>query len=319
MTTGPGRDAALRLVIDRIRLLDSDVREFTLRAGDRGRLPSFPPGSHLAVRWGPGEQNSYSLTGPEVEPDHYTIAVRLDPAGRGGSRWLHSRRTGDPLDVSRPRSGFAPVAAARHHLFVAGGIGVTAILSHMRAAVRWGRSFEVLYAHRGTRAPYAAELVALAPGSLTRCGSRAQLWERLHPALRDSPLGTHLYVCGPGPMIDAVAAAARAAGWPPQRVHSELFAPAPQPAGTPFTARLRRTGAAIPVAATTTLLDALRAHGTPVPNLCRRGVCGECRITVLDGAIEHRDTYLAPDERAAGDSMMACVSRAASPQLEIDL
>ncbi|NKX51828.1 oxidoreductase, partial [Arthrobacter deserti] len=45
----------------------------------------------------------------------------------------------------QPRSLFAPVSSGRHHVLVAGGIGVTPLLSHAQAAVRWGRSFEFIY------------------------------------------------------------------------------------------------------------------------------------------------------------------------------
>ena len=57
----------------------------------------------------------------------------------------------------------------------------------------------------------------------------------------------------------------------------------------------------------------------PVPNLCRQGVCGECRVGVLSGRPLHRDFYLSESERAAADSVMCCVSRSESPSLELDL
>ncbi|MDV3207868.1 MAG: 2Fe-2S iron-sulfur cluster binding domain-containing protein, partial [Rhodococcus ruber] len=82
---------------------------------------------------------------------------------------------------------------------------------------------------------------------------------------------------------------------------------------------LNRTGIDIVVNSGVSLLEALEARGVPVPNLCRQGVCGECRIPVADGAIEHRDLYLTDAEKHAGDCMMPCVSRAGGERLELDL
>jgi len=56
-----------------------------------------------------------------------------------------------------------------------------------------------------------------------------------------------------------------------------------------------------------------------VPNLCRQGVCGECRVTVLDGRPLHRDLFLSEEEKAASASVMCCVSRSTGPSLELDL
>lgn len=310
--------ADLELVAAAARMLCADVRELELRDPAGAPLPAFPPGGHIAVAWGRGLRNSYSLTGPGEAPSRYTISVRLDPAGRGGSRWLHRLPVGARLRVSPPRGDFAPVARARHHLLLAGGIGVTPILSHVRAALRWDRSFRVVYVHRPESAPHAAELAGMCGDRLTRVTSRERFWDTVGPLLRDSPLGTHLYVCGPEPMIEAVRRAADAAGWPGERVHTEAFLPVTA-GGAPFTAHLRRRGTTVRVPADAGLLDVLDAHGAGVPSLCRRGVCGECRLPVRAGAIDHRDSYLTDDERAAGDSMMACVSRAAAGHLELDL
>jgi ferredoxin-NADP reductase len=302
-----------------VRALGPDVRELVLTDADSAALPSFAPGSHLPVECGAGRRNSYSLTGPGVQPRHYAISVRLDPAGRGGSRWLHSVAVGDPIAAAPPASAFAPVLSARHHVFVAGGIGITPILSHVREAVRWGRSFEVYYASRAARPAHLDELLDLCGDRLSVFDGRAELWLFLDPALRAQPLGTHLYTCGPAGMIDEVAARAAAAGWPAQRVHAERFAAAESEPGAPFAVKLGRSGMLVPVPSGVTLLEALLAKGVNVANLCRQGVCGECRLAVRRGLVAHRDHYLTDDERAAGDAVMACVSRAAGDLLELEL
>jgi ferredoxin len=67
------------------------------------------------------------------------------------------------------------------------------------------------------------------------------------------------------------------------------------------------------------ILDAVRAAGLQVPVACGDGRCAACETRVLDGQPDHRDGVLSADERAVGETMMICVSRAATPQLVLDL
>ena len=285
-------------------------------------LPSFTPGSHVVVEAG-GRSNAYSLTGAFLDPDAYEISVLRIAGGQGGSRWIHELKIGDGLAVSPPRSGFAPVPKARHHVLVAAGIGITPILSHARAAHLYGRSFEVVYGYArgpGAKAPHLEELRGLCgPDRVRIARGREQLLAMLRERLADQPLGAVLFICGPGPMMEDAQALAAGLGWPPQRIHCERFSiPALDP-GTPFSVRLRRSGRRVRVESGVSLLEALEAAAVPVANLCRQGVCGECRVTVTEGRPEHRDLFLSDEERAAGDSVMCCVSRARDELLELDL
>ncbi|MBM7461491.1 PDR/VanB family oxidoreductase [Rhodococcus coprophilus] len=313
------------LSVGDITELSPTVRHLRLIAPDGHDLPSFTPGSHIVVTCGTGtdgrpRRNSYSLTGPGFEPDHYGISVRRDEAGRGGSRWIHHLKVGDPVSVSTPRSAFAPVLTAKHHVLVAGGIGVTPILSHVRAAVQWGRSFEVHYTFRADEGPHLDELRLLCGTTLHTYAGSDVFWESLGPALLDQPIGTHLYVCGPAGLIDETTARARSAGWPDARVHYEHFGVGDLDPGHPFTAHLRRTGTDVKVDSGISLLEALETQGIAVPNLCRQGVCGECRLPVVGGEVEHRDLYLTAAEKEARDCLMPCVSRASGQRrLELDL
>ncbi len=306
MIAGPG----LPLVVDAVLDVAPDIRAFVLRHPSGDPLPSFVPGSHLPVFCGEGRINSYSLTGESGAPETYAISVHHRRDGRGGSTFMHALRVGDRLACGLPRSAFAPVASARHHLMIAGGIGITPFLSHLRAARRWGRSASLLFAVReGAPVPHAAELDALC-GDLRVLRGRAAMTAAVEAALVDQPLGTHLYVCGPEAMIDDVLERAARAGWPAERCHAERFG-AVLPPGAPFEAILRRTGRRIAVPAEASLLDAVEAAGIPWPSLCRQGVCGECRMEGVEGTILHRDHYLSPAEREAGNCLMPCVSRGA--------
>jgi ferredoxin-NADP reductase len=232
---------------------------------------------------------------------------------------VHELEVGDVVSADRPRSAFAPVASARHHLLVAGGIGITPMLAHARDAVRWRRDFTLLYGYRPGAGAHLAELRALCGARLEEHPDVEVFLARIDAALGAAPLGTHLYVCGPPPLMDAVVERAAALGWPDERVHTERFSAAALDPGSPFEARLARSGRRVPVPSGVSLLEALEAEGVPVPNLCRQGVCGECRVPVLAGRPVHRDLFLSEEEKAAADSVMCCVSRATGPHLELDL
>ncbi|MFF0814553.1 PDR/VanB family oxidoreductase [Rhodococcus sp. NPDC003318] len=318
-------DAPTRVLVVAAASTPADgVRHLRLVDPRGATLPSFTPGSHVVVSCGTdtdgrARRNSYSLTGPELEPDAYEISVRLDPSGRGGSRWIHDLVPGDTVEISRPRSAFAPVLTARHHLLVAGGIGVTPILSHARAAATWGRSFEVHYTFRPGDGPHLDELRELCGDGLHTYHTPGEFWSTVGPALLDRPLGTHLYACGPGVLIDELVARATDAGWPSARIHYEHFGVGALDAGEAFTLGLRRSGIDVPVPAGVSALDALEQHGVAVSNLCRQGVCGECRTPVVGGAPLHRDLFLTASEKDSGSCFMPCVSRADGDRIEVDL
>jgi dimethylamine monooxygenase subunit B len=298
------------------------VRRLTLAASDGGPLPSFHPGSHVGLRWrqdGRDQVSSYSLTGEAGSPAAYTLSVLRVPGGSGGSAWVHGLRPGDEVTAVPPRSGFAPAATARRHLLVAGGIGVTPLLSHARWHARHGADYAFYYAWRPGRAPHLDDLRDLCGERLHAYASRESLWADLGPALARQPLGTHLYVCGPQPMIDAVTAAARALHWPGSRVHVEAFGVADEGPRAAFRVVLSHSERTLHVSPEHTLLQALELAGLPVGSMCRQGVCGECRLPVAGGRIDHRDLFLSPEEKASGQWIMPCVSRAAGEQLELTL
>ncbi|MCH8563420.1 PDR/VanB family oxidoreductase [Nesterenkonia sp. YGD6] len=295
-----------------------EVRTLTLARPDRGWLPSFTPGSHLILECGPSV-NAYSLHGDSQMPDAYTISVLRTGSAEGGSRWLHERRPGDTVLARPPRSLFPPMQKASKHLLVAAGIGVTPILSHLRAAVRWGHAVEVRYMHRPGHGVHLEELRNLAPGSLRSFTDRVQFRADLELCLQRQPIGTHLYCCGPATFMDAVREVAARRGWPLERVHTERFGADVLDPGKSFDVALSVSQKVITVAPGRSILEELEDQGLAVPNLCRQGFCGECRIDVTAGIPLHRDQYLEDEERAANDSLMCCVSRAASDRLEVPL
>ena len=130
--------------------------------------------------------------------------------------------------------------------------------------------------------------------------------------------GTHLYCCGPLPMLEAFKTATRSR--PSRTVHLEYFSPE-QEAATEggFEVRLAKSGRTIAIAPGKTILAALLDAGVPVSYACSEGTCGTCETRVIDGIPDHRDVYLTDDEHAENKQMMICCSGSKSPVLVLDL
>ena len=311
---------ACTATVSRIAPLAPRIAEFTLTAAG---LPPFSPGAHIRVHLPDGDTRAYSLirTAPLPEaPASYTIAVQCEDAGKGGSRFMHGLKEGDTLAFDAPKCDF-PLDSSAPAVLLAGGIGITPLISMATALDEAGQDFAFHYAGRSRDA------LAYRDTLTERFG------DRLHLHLDDEPnnalnleqitanLGVaHLYVCGPRGMIDATKTRAEAAGVPSDRVHFELFdAPAPVQGDTAFEVELSSTGQVFTVAPGQSIIEALEAGGVDVLYDCQRGDCGICQCGVLDGIPDHRDVVLSADERAAGNVMQICVSRAKSPRLVLDL
>ena len=310
---------SLDLIVTGIEELVPGIRSLSLGAPEGTPLPPFVAGSHLTMDCG-GKRNSYSLTNDGLDPTEYCVSVLHVRDGRGGSRWIHEQlAVGDPVSAAPPRSAFAPRSRAGKHLLVAGGVGVTPIVAHLRSARRWNHDVQVLYTYRDGFGAHVDDVVALAGPHAELYVDRDEFCARLMAVLVDQPVGTHLYVCGPGPMIDYVLDTAAVLGWPPSRVHLERFAVDELDAGEPFEVRLTKSARTMHVPSGTSLLVALENAGIMVPNVCRQGVCGECRIPVTAGIPLHRDLFLDAAAKESGTALMCCVSRAAGPTLEVPL
>jgi vanillate monooxygenase ferredoxin subunit len=302
-----------------------DIAGFELVAADRAALPAFSAGAHIDVHLPRGLLRQYSLCSDPRETHRYRIAVLREPASRGGSLAMHALKEGDTLAISAPRNHFTLAAQATEHLLLAGGIGITPIVSMAEQLAAAGAPFELHYATRS--ASRTAFLAHLRDAAYAGCahihhsdGAAMQRLDLAAVVAQPRP-GRHLYVCGPAGFIDATLAAAHAAGWPSETLHREYFAaPAAAPAEQgAFEVQIASTGAVIRVAHDQSVVAALAAAGIERPLSCEQGVCGTCLTGVLDGKPDHRDVYLTDEEHARGDCFTPCCSRALSPRLVLDL
>ncbi|MFJ8825239.1 PDR/VanB family oxidoreductase [Streptomyces sp. NPDC102467] len=298
-------------VVEHIDRVAEDVVALTLRA-TAGELAPWDPGAHIDLALPNWLTRQYSLCGDPADRDTYRVAVRYDPLSRGGSEYVHRfLRPGRALDVSLPRNHF-PLVPAPRYLFLAGGIGITPLLPMLRAVAAAGLPATLLYAGPTAESmPFADELRRSYGDRVRIVETKGQGRPDLDALAAALEADTLVYCCGPAAMLAAADAA-----FPTERLHSERFQPVARTFGpdTAFEVVCARSGGPVAVPADESLLDALAHAGRPIPSGCREGVCGSCEVTVLDGSPEHRDHIGAPEGR-----MYACVSRALSPRLVLDL
>jgi ferredoxin-NADP reductase len=321
----PTRDRTLALTVADRRVVarDENVVALTLIAGGGAPLPRWHPGAHLDIHLPSGRVRQYSLCGDPQQRSEYRIAVRRIPDGGGGSLEVHDHLpVGSTVTTSGPRNAF-PLSVpgygspTRRLRFIAGGIGITPILSMLGMADRLGVDWSMIYVGRSVDSiPFTDEV--------RRFGDRIEVRTddvdgvpTADDLLGECQDGTTVYACGPPEMLALVRQ--RLIGRDDVELHFERFAAAPVVDGEPFTVTVATTGATVQVAADETLLAALRRCGVTAPYSCQQGFCGTCRTRVINGVVQHRDTLLTTPERASG-LMLTCVSRAsAGEHLTLDL
>ncbi|MGH3685685.1 MAG: 2Fe-2S iron-sulfur cluster-binding protein [Pseudonocardiaceae bacterium] len=311
-TAGTG----MQLLIGQTTWEADNVLSLRLHSPDGAALPSWEPGAHIELALPSGRRRQYSLCGDLDDTRSYRIAILQVPSGRGGSVEVHTAaRAGQLITVQGPRNHF-PLVPGSACLFIAGGIGITAVMAMAAQVASAGGEWNLIYtgARRASMA-FLDEVCALGLDRVNVMPSDERGRPDLDAIISAASPGTAVYCCGPDRLLATVRE--RIATRPDLRLHSELFTGAAA-GGAAFRVELRRTGRVINVPTDRTVLQAIRDVVPTVSAGCEQGICGACRITVLAGEPDHRDTLLSSAERAAG-AMLICVSRARSKQLALDL
>jgi vanillate O-demethylase ferredoxin subunit len=313
--------ALIEVVVTGIVQETPTVKSLQLSRRDGTPLGSYLPGAHVDVVGPTAVTRQYSLCGRPDAEDGFVVAIKREENSRGGSVALHDVKVGDTLKISEPRNLLQIDPDGAHHVLIAAGIGITPMLSMARYMDVHRISFELHYFAR-TEAE-----AAFLPLLRERCP------ERLHAhlgvaredqetllvgALHAAPESTHVYVCGPdGFMSKVMEIATRYV--PADSVHVENFHAVTQPdtAGdSAFDVEL--DGETYHVPAGRSIVEVLEENGCDVDTSCQEGICGTCIMQVLEGDPEHRDSVLTAAERASGDVMAVCVSRAKGMRLVLD-
>ena len=302
------------LVLDTRTDLADGVLGLTLRSADGAPLPPWQPGAHVELLLtvdGTPTLRQYSLCGSPASDTEWQIAVLREADGRGGSVHLHDRcAVGDTVPVRGPRNHF-PLVPAERYLFVAGGIGITPMLPMNEAAEAAGADWRLFYGGR-TRSSMAFL------DRLARYGDRVRICPQdetglldLDSAVAGAGASAAVYCCGPEPLLAAIEQ--RCSAGFGGTLHVERFRASGAEGSAPaagFEVELVRSGLTLQVPAELSILDVVEDAGVPIEPSCRQGTCGSCETRVLGGVPDHRDACLNETERAGGDIMLICVSRA---------
>lgn len=305
----------LQLAVRAIAMEAIDILSLELVDPAESKLPAFSPGAHLDVQIRPGLSRSYSLCNDARERHRYVIAVLKAPNSRGGSRAIHEAiRVGERITVTAPRNHFPLSPAASRHVLLAGGIGITPLLSMVEHLEATRQDYVLHYCTRDpARTAFRrriAPLVRAGKVFIHHDGGRVGDGLDIATLLKQQPDGAHLYYCGPAGFMETVKNAS--SHWREGAVHFEFFEPPPSaPAETrncDFHIVVASSGATYSVGTDESIVEVLRREGVAVETSCDAGVCGTCKTRYLGGEPIHSDYVLTDTEHAQW--MTPCCSRA---------
>jgi len=311
------------LLVTGVERVASGVVRLSLARRDRTDLPEWEPGAHVDLHFFANGQEyvrQYSLCGHPNERGKWQVAVLLVPEGRGGSVHIHERLAeGDTIRVSGPRNNF-PLEQASSYLFIAGGIGITPMLPMIERVSSLGADWRLVYCGRS------AETMAFREDVMAYGATRVLLHESdsLGQADLAALIAEHhsecaIYCCGPEAMLQSVEAACMAQAR--DTLHLERFSATGslvEGPNTAFEVEFARSGIVVTVPQDRSILEVAEDAGVDIDSSCQEGTCGSCETRIISGTPDHRDSVLSAKERAAGKTMMVCVSRACCARLVLD-
>ena len=302
---------------------DGSVTKLKLVSMTGSPLPEFAAGAHIDVVTAPQFVRQYSLCNDPHEHDSYTVGVLREPEGTGGSLRIHERlRNGRPVMVSRPRNHFPLVQDAKRSLFLAGGIGVTPLISMAHQLHRDNREFTFYYKAR-TRAGagFIVELNSVPWRDRIHLHFSDENRLNISDVLGGFEPGDHLYTCGPSPFMDAVYDSATKQGWPEECLHREYFTvPGDiEYENQAFTLKLARSQTDFEIPPDKSAADVLTDAGVYVETKCSDGLCGTCVVDYTHGEVEHRDYVLSNEQRKTKLTLCCSRARKAGTCLTLDL
>jgi ferredoxin-NADP reductase len=300
-----------------------DIVTLELTDPDRRPLATWDPGAHIDLVLPSGIVRQYSLCGDPDDVGAYRVAVLREEQSRGGSHEVHDTGlVGKQLRIVGPRNTFRLTDAPRY-LFLAGGIGITPILSMIRHAERAGIPWKLVYAGRTRdKLAFVEELRDLRHGRVELVVEDQHGRPDFDRIFAETDDGTAVYCCGPPGMIRAVEDRS-AEHLPPGALRIERFLADPdavtsvEQTNEAFEVELAQTGVTLTVPPDRSILDVVLEEVPYQLYSCEEGVCGTCQTRVLAGEPEHRDSVLTDEQRK--EYMMICVGRARSAKLVLDL
>lgn len=314
----------LAVHVDSVTDETGTIRSFRLVPAGGEALPPYKAGAHVDVYLKNGMVRQYSLTGDPIDKTAYNIAVLNLTDSRGGSASVHSDiGEGDMISISPPRNNFPLNESAPTSVLIAGGIGITPILSMAYRLHELGRDFELHYCSLSPEKTAFYDLLLSGPFA-----RRVRFYHdedspddrlQIDPLLKSISDTTPIYCCGPEGLLQALLTKGEELG---KNIRFERFSAILHDSSSSegldeFEVELADTGVILHVGAEDSILDVLLDNDIEIEFKCEEGLCGTCFVDVIDGIPDHRDSIMNASEHAANTRMATCCSRSATPRLKI--
>jgi vanillate monooxygenase ferredoxin subunit len=313
--------------VQQIRYESENIISIQLHPIHSKLLPSFNSGAHIDVHLPNGKVRQYSLISPLQDRRYYEIGVLHDPKSKGGSSYIHQKlKVGDLLTISEPRNLFELDDTDQKVLLIAGGIGITPILSMWSSLAIDQRKCELHYCTRQSVVPFidridTFKIMNIDSHYVTYIGNKDNNGFDIEQVLTRNPVNTHIYVCGSLPFIQYVEQAALEMAWHKQFIHKECFKNNEQPLALDSTEEhvleILSTGQKIAIQQGDSIAEALNQAGYVVPMSCEQGICGTCTLRYVEGELYHQDMIL--NEQDHQTMFTPCCSKIKSKKIVIDL
>ena len=297
------------------RLIAQDTVHLRFVPIENTTLPSFQAGAHIDIVFAEF-QRQYSLVSSPDDLRAYDICVHLAEQGRGGSSYLVNKiLVGETINLLSVNNAFSLTKTATHTVLIAGGIGITPLLSMAQALHQDGRSFELHYINHDAarRLPLPAAIERNTLHYTGRTGLKPFDSEALFDAIRPT---SHVFACGPVALLSALKRGAESKQFPLNQFHVESFGLQFEASDKEINLHLLRSDLRLRLAPGKSILDTLLENGVWAGYECRRGQCGACLTGVVSGKPIHRDSI---SQEQRGDNICTCVSWASSEDLVLDL
>lgn len=309
------------VIVQRIKLECEGTLSIRLSRTDGGALPPFTPGSHVDVHIDNNMIRSYSIYSRPAEKQYYEIAVSLSPDSRGGSEYIHKKmKCGDVLKIGHPRNLFSPDGSNDKKVLIAGGIGITPIVSIAQHFKDMGCNWEMHYFCRNSNRVALKDRIQKLEGNvITHIPSEGNTnpENTLKEIIKNDGV-THYYCCGPKAMLDDFIEITK--DFNPELVHFERFSAANEVCNeNEYNVILEKSNMSLRVSEGETILDVLLKNKLDIMHSCCEGICGACEVPVLKGDIDHRDSILSDDEKEENLTMFVCCSGSKGGDISLDL
>ena len=319
------RNNEISMTVATVTDVAQDIKSFVLQAANGNELPAFSAGAHISINLPSGKRRQYSLVNSPSDRSFYQIAVKKDKQGKGGSIEMHeSIKLGDTITISKPKNHFLLYENVQKYILISGGIGITPLISMAHRLIELEKHFEFhICVKTIENVPFKYELknFSFAPHIDLHIDTNGKSTIELNKVFATPSQDTLIYICGPSGFNKWIKNAAIENGWDESKIMIEAFSMENQPSDKlkPFELILNKTGKSITVAKNDTIIDTLLMNGIKADYSCLRGTCGTCVVDVVNGEVDHRDSFLPSKDKIENSKICLCVSRAKEGKIEIDL